>query len=72
MPQEGSFVATVFAPIMFPPAPVLVFTQDKHTSKCLNSPEFGGALFGGLQLRACGKFSCQVLQYCWVTTEKTN
>ncbi|CAH3023579.1 unnamed protein product [Porites evermanni] len=32
MPQEGSFVATVYAPVMFPPAPVLVFTQDKHTS----------------------------------------
>ncbi len=33
MPQEGAFVATLYAPIMFPPAPVLVFTQDKHTSK---------------------------------------
>jgi len=33
MPQEGAFVATVYAPIMFPPAPVLMFTQDKHTSK---------------------------------------
>lgn len=32
MPQEGAFVATLYAPIMFPPAPVLVFTQDKHTS----------------------------------------
>ena len=37
MPQEGSFVATVYAPIMFPPAPVLVFTQDKHTSKCTSN-----------------------------------
>ena len=33
MPQEGAFVATLYAPIMFPPAPALVFTQDKHTSK---------------------------------------
>ena len=33
MPQEGAFVATLYAPIMFPPAPVLVFTQDNHTSK---------------------------------------
>ncbi|XP_027056912.1 pre-rRNA-processing protein TSR1 homolog isoform X1 [Pocillopora damicornis] len=32
MPQEGAFVATLYAPIMFPPAPVLVFTQDNHTS----------------------------------------
>jgi len=32
MPQEGAFVATLYAPIMFPPAPVVVFTQDKHTS----------------------------------------
>lgn len=37
MPQEGAFVATLYAPIMFPPAPVLVFTQDKHTSKALFS-----------------------------------
>jgi len=27
MPQEGTVVATVFAPIMFPPASVLVFKQ---------------------------------------------
>ena len=33
MPQEGAFVATVYAPIMFPPGPALVFTQDNHTSK---------------------------------------
>lgn len=33
MPQEGTFVATAYAPIMFPPAPALVFTQDKHTSE---------------------------------------
>ena len=33
MPQDGAFVATVYAPIMFPPAPVQLFTQDKHTSK---------------------------------------
>ena len=33
MPQEGAFVATVYAPIMFPPAPILAFTQDKHTSE---------------------------------------
>lgn len=32
MPQDGAFVATVYAPIMFPPAPVQLFTQDKHTS----------------------------------------
>ncbi|VDM38950.1 unnamed protein product [Toxocara canis] len=28
MPSEGAFVASVFAPIMFPPAPVLVFRED--------------------------------------------
>ncbi|KAH7727402.1 pre-rRNA-processing protein TSR1 isoform X2 [Aphelenchoides avenae] len=28
MPAEGAFVATVFAPIMFPPCPVLVFRRD--------------------------------------------
>ncbi|XP_074621651.1 pre-rRNA-processing protein TSR1 homolog [Acropora palmata] len=32
MPQEGAFVVTVYAPIMFPPAPLLLFAQDKHTS----------------------------------------
>lgn len=33
MPQEGAFMVTVYAPIMFPPAPLLLFAQDKHTSK---------------------------------------
>ncbi len=28
MPREGTFVATVFAPIQFPPASVLVFKRD--------------------------------------------
>ena len=28
LPKEGVCVATVFAPVMFPPAPVLVFTED--------------------------------------------
>lgn len=29
MPHEGNFCATVFAPIMFPPCPVLVFRRDQ-------------------------------------------
>ena len=28
LPKEGVCVATVFAPVMFPPAPILVFTED--------------------------------------------
>ena len=28
LPKEGVCVATVFAPVIFPPAPVLVFTED--------------------------------------------
>lgn len=28
LPKEGVCVATIFAPVMFPPAPVLVFTED--------------------------------------------
>ncbi|KAK3578777.1 hypothetical protein CHS0354_035686 [Potamilus streckersoni] len=28
MPQDGAFVATVFAPVTFPPAPVLVFKES--------------------------------------------
>uniref|UniRef100_A0A914SD89 Pre-rRNA-processing protein TSR1 homolog n=1 Tax=Parascaris equorum TaxID=6256 RepID=A0A914SD89_PAREQ len=30
MPSDGSFVASVFAPIMFPPASVLVFREDAN------------------------------------------
>ena len=29
MPTEGAFCATVYAPIIFPPCPVLVFRKDQ-------------------------------------------
>ena len=56
MPQEGAFVVTVYAPIMFPPAPLLLFAQDKHTSK-------GGS--SNWVVRSCSKAvrHCHIFNY---------
>ncbi|MCP9261392.1 Pre-rRNA-processing protein TSR1 [Dirofilaria immitis] len=35
MPNDGTFVASVFAPIMFPPVPALVYRLDKQGNKQL-------------------------------------
>lgn len=35
MPNDGSFVASVFAPIMFPPASVLVYRLDSRGNQQL-------------------------------------
>ncbi|VDD91053.1 unnamed protein product [Enterobius vermicularis] len=42
MPSKGSFVATVFAPVIFPPSPVLAFHEDAKGK--LRLVAFGGVL----------------------------
>jgi hypothetical protein len=36
---EATLVASVFAPIMFPPAPVLVYKEKKDNSQVIFSPD---------------------------------
>lgn len=35
MPNNGAFVASIFAPIIFPPAPVLVYRLDSRGNQQL-------------------------------------